>query len=458
MAPAMTIAERLAAFTASLEFEDLPADVAAAARVRVLDVLGVALAASTQDFAAALARTLDGWAAGGEATVIGAKSPAPVPLAVLANGTLAHALDFDDTHPGAIVHVSSVIVPAALAVGEAARADGRTVLAAVVAGAEAMIRLGLAASGAFHARGWHATGACGAFGAALAAGRVQGLDAGRLAAALGLAGSFASGLLEFLSDGSSAKRVHAGWAGQAGVVAAALAAQGFAGPATVLEGRFGLYAAMLGAPPAAAPFGTLGRQWETLRVAVKPYPCCHLLHAYLDCALALRSAHGIVPEAVESVECRVPAGEIPIVCEPVEAKRRPRTPYEAQFSLPFAVAAALVDGRVTLDTFTAARLADPRLARLAARVSYAVDPDARYPEGFPGWVRLRLTDGRVFEAREPDGRGGPERPLPTAAVVEKFRDNAARALPPARVERLEAAVLALDTLADAGEVLRLCRP
>jgi 2-methylcitrate dehydratase PrpD len=454
----MTLAERLAAFAASLEFDDLPPAVVAAARMRTLDVLGVALAAATQDFAVALARTLEGWAAGGEATVIGGKQTAPVPLAVLANGTLAHALDFDDTHPAAIVHVSSVIVPTVLAVAEAARADGRTVLAAAVAGGEAMIRLGLAASGAFHARGWHATGVGGALGAALAAGRVQRLDATRLAAALGLAGSFASGLLEFLSDGSAAKRVHAGWAGHAGVVAAALAAHGFAGPTTVLEGRFGLYAAMLGAPPAPEPFETLGREWQTLRIAVKPYPCCHLLHAYLDCALALRQAHGIVPEAIEAVECRVPAGEVPIVCEPAGAKRSPRTPYEAQFSLPFTVAAALVDGRVGLETFSPERLADPRIAALAARVRDTVDPSARYPETFPGWVRIHLADGRLVEAREPDGRGGPERPLPPAAVVEKFRDNAARALPPARVERLEAAVLALDTLADAGEVLRLCRP
>jgi 2-methylcitrate dehydratase PrpD len=454
----MTIAERLAAFAASLEFDDLPPAVVAAARARTLDVLGVALAASTQEFAAPLARTLEGWAAGGEATVIGTKQTAPVPLAVLANGTLAHALDFDDTHPAAIVHVSSVIVPTVLAVGEAARADGRTVLAAAVAGGEAMIRLGLAASGAFHARGWHATGVCGALGAALAAGRVQRLAAGRLAAALGLAGSFASGLLEFLADGSTAKRVHPGWAGHAGVVAAALAAGGFSGPTTILEGRFGLYAAMLGTPPAPEPFAALGREWETLRVAVKPYPCCHLLHAYLDCALALRRAHGIAPEAVEAVECRVPAGEVPIICEPAAVKQRPRTPYEAQFSLPFAVAAALVDGRVGLETFTPARLADPRVAALAARVTYAIDPAARYPEGFPGWVRIRLADGRLVEAREPDSRGGPARPRPPAAVVEKFRDNAARALPPARVEQLEAAVLALDTLGDAGEVPRLCRP
>jgi 2-methylcitrate dehydratase PrpD len=287
---------------------------------------------------------------------------------------------------------------------------------------------------------------------------VHGLDPGRLAAALGLAGSFASGLLEFLADGSAAKRVHAGWAGQAGTVAAALAAAGFSGPTTVLEGRFGLYAAMLGAPPAREAFDALGREWQTLRIAVKPYPCCHLLHAYLDCALALRSAHGIAPEAIESVECRVPAGEVPIICEPAAAKRSPRTPYEAQFSLPFTVAAALVDGRVGLETFAPERLADPRVAALAGRVTYAIDPTARYPEGFPGWVVLRLADGRCVEAREPDGRGGPERPLPAAAIVEKFRDNAARALPAARVDQLEAAVLALDTLADAGEILRLCRP
>src|SRR5262249_54999835 len=180
---------------------------------------------------------------------------------------------------------------------------------------------------------------------------------------------------------------------------------------------------------------------ETVGVGYKPFPCCHLLHAYLDCALALGREHRLTPEAIAEVECRVPAGEIAIICEPRHAKLAPRTSYDAQFSLPYAVAAALVDGRVTLDTFAPARLGDPGLLSLAARLRRAVDPASAFPDGFPGWVRIRLNDGRLLEAREPDGRGGPRRPLPKAAIVEKFRENASRVLSAARVEELEQAAL-----------------
>ena len=455
----MSLARALAGFGADLAFERIPPEVVASVRLRALDVLGIALAASTGETAPALRGALEGWAAGqdGPCTVVGTKLTAPAPLAALANGALAHGLDFDDTHAASITHASAVVLPTVLALGEASGVDGRRVVTAAVAGLEAITRLGMAAPGAFHARGWHATAVCGAFAAALAAGRLEGLDAARLVAALGIAGSLASGLLEFLEDGSWVKRLHPGWAAHSGIVAAGLARGGFTGPATILDGRFGFYRTFLGVEPDRAPFGTLGGEWETLRIGFKPYPCCHYNHAYLDCVLALRRAHGLTPDAIAAVECRVPAGEVPIVCEPREAKLRPRTPYDAQFSLPYSVAAALVDGRVGLDTYAPERIADARVLALAARVAHALDPDSTFPDGFPGWVRVRLRDGRVLEAREPDGRGGPRRPLEPQAVVEKFRDNAARALPRAAVARVEDAALALDALADVGLLMRLTR-
>ena len=455
----MALARELARFAADLAFERIPPEVVASVRLRALDILGIALAASTGETAPALRGALEGWTAGqgGPCTVVGTKLGAPAPLAALANGALAHGLDFDDTHAASITHASAVVLPTVLALGEAAGADGRRAVTAAVAGLEAITRLGMAAPGAFHARGWHATAVCGAFAATLAAGRLEGLDADRLAAALGIAGSLASGVLEFLEDGSWVKRLHPGWAAHSGIVAAGLARGGFTGPATILDGRFGFYRTFLGVEPDPAPFRTLGTEWETPRIGFKPYPCCHYNHAYLDCALALRHAHGLTPEAIAAVECRVPAGEVPIVCEPREAKLRPRTPYDAQFSLAYSVAAALVDGRVGLDTYAPARIADERVLALAARVTHAVDPDSRFPDGFPGWVRVRLRDGRVLEAREPDGRGGARRPLEPQAVVEKFRDNAARALPPPAVTRVEEAAQGLDALADVGSLMRLTR-
>jgi 2-methylcitrate dehydratase PrpD len=453
----MAVAGRLAEFTASLEFSDLPPAVVASACLRTLDTIGIALAASTGETAPAILGALDGWGAAGDCTVIGAKRTAAAPLAILANGTLAHSLDFDDTHAASITHASAVVVPVALAVAEAEGADGHTLIAAMVAGYETITRLGMAASGAFHARGWHATGVCGPFAAALVAGRIERLDPARLTAALGIAGSFASGVLEYLADGSWVKRVHAGWAGHAGAIAAALARGGFTGPESVLEGRFGLYRTFLDAEPDMAPFATLGRQWETPGIGFKPYPCCHYNHAYLDCVLELRQAHALVPDDVESVECRVPAGQVPIVCEPRPGKVRPRSTYDAQFSLPYSVASALLDGHVGLDTYTIDRLEEPRRLALAARVSHVVDPGSTFPHGFPGWIRVRLRDGRMLEARTPDGRGSLARPLPPEAIVEKFRDNAGRALPAARVREIESVVLGLDAAADTHALTSLLR-
>jgi 2-methylcitrate dehydratase PrpD len=450
----MTLAERLAAFAASLSFDALPEEVVASVRSRTLDVLGIALASSRGDWAPAVI-DVAGQAAG-ECTVVGTARSAPLPLAILVNGTLAHGLDFDDTHAASITHASAVILPTVLALAEARDLDGRSAVTAAVAGYEAITRLGMAASGVFHARGWHATSVCGAFGAALAAGACERLDATRLTAALGLAGSFASGVMEHLEDGSWVKRLHPGWAGHSGALAAALARGGVPGPATILEGRFGFYRTFVDREPDRRPFETLGREWEILNVGYKPYPCCHLNHAYLDCALELLREPGVSADAIEHIECRVPAGEVPIVCEPVEVKRRPRSSYDAQFSLPFSVASAFVDGAVGLDTYAPARLDDPRVLALAARVSHVVDPDSPFPKTFPGWVRVRLADGRELEARAPHGRGGPERPLTAEALVEKFRDNARRALPAPRVAALESAVLGLDRLKSVRELMRLC--
>ena len=454
---AMTLAERLAAFAADLRFDDLPSAVVADVKLRTLDVLGIALAASGHEVGAPMRAGLEPWAGRGECTVVGAKFTASAPIAILLNGTLAHGLDFDDTHAPSVTHASAVVVPTVLALGEAGGLDGRAIITAAVAGYEAIARIGMGAPAAFHRRGWHATSVCGTFAAALAAGVCERMDRAALTAALGIAGSFASGVMEFLEDGSWVKRLHPGWAGQAGATAAALARAGFPGPATVLEGRYGLYRTFVDAEPDPRPFETLGRTWETLNVGFKPYPACHYLHAFLDCALSLRDKERVEPDAIEAIECAVPPTGMPIVAEPHEAKRRPRTPYDAQFSLPYSVAAAFVDGRVDLDTYAAERLTDRRVLALADRVVCRPDPDTTFPRGFPGWVRVRLVDGRTVEACEPDGRGGPARPLPERAIVEKFRANAARVVPASRVSDVERATLELDTLGEVRGLMSLCR-
>jgi 2-methylcitrate dehydratase PrpD len=449
---------RLACFARSLTPAGIPLAVRDSVALRVLDTLGCALAAVPEKWADALTAPARAWGGEGSSTVVGGTRRVAAPMAALANGALAHGLDFDDTHAPSITHASAVVIPTVLALAEERGLSGAEALAAAVAGYETITRLGMAAPGRFHERGWHATAVCGAFAAALAGGRCLGLAEGPLAAAVGIAASCASGLLEFLEDGSEVKRLHPGWAAHSGVLAAGLAGAGLTGPGTGLEGRFGFYHAALGVRPDLTPLlDSLGSRWETLAVAFKPYPCCHYSHAYVDAARRLRDAHGIDADAVVDVECRVPAGEVPIICEPAEAKRAPRTDYDAKFSLPFTLAAAFVDGRVGVETFAARRLEDPALLALAARVRYTVDPASTFPSTFPGHVVVRLADGRRLEARTPSNRGGPEAPLATGEIVDKFRENAARALPEGQARALEKAALGFERLDDVAALMTLCR-
>jgi 2-methylcitrate dehydratase PrpD len=350
-----------------------------------------------------------------------------------------------------VVHPGSVVVAAALAAGEAAGADGAATLAAVAAGYELAARLGAAAGRGLHARGFHATGVVGPLVAAAVAARLRGLPPSRAAEAMGLAGSMAGGLLEFLSDGSWSKRLHPGWAAHGGLVAADLAAAGFPGPPSVLEGRHGLYAAFLG-PGVADPravTGDLGRVWASRAAVSKLYPCAHAIHPFLDAALGLRAGPGLAPDAVALLRCRVAPWQVPIVCEPRPTKIQPATEYQARASLPFALAAALVDGRVDLATFTPAALARGDLRALAARVTHEEDPGAT--AGFAGRLEVHLADGRTL------ARPAVLEPAGPARLRAKFEATAGRLLPPARVAQIQACVARFEEATPAA-LLALCRP
>jgi 2-methylcitrate dehydratase PrpD len=442
--------ETLAEFAAAVRPADLPAPVLTAAKRHLTDVLGVALAAAPLPFADMAARAAEQLGGRGDATVIGRRERLAPAWAALVNGVLAHGLDFDDTHEEAVVHVSASVAPAALAAGEAEGVDGARFLAALALGMETNVRLGLTAPGVFHDRGFHPTGVCGAYACAVVAGVIGRLSAAQLADALGLAGSTASGTMEFLTDGTWAKRVHAGWAAHGGLVAAALARHGFSGPRGTFDGRFGLYRSHLGEGGWALDAITrdLGRRWHLLEIALKPYPCCHMTHAFIDCAAALRREAGVTPDAIAAIECFIHPREMPVVSEPEAGKRRPQTDYDAKFSLPYTVAAMFVRGAVGLDDFTDAAIRDAEVLSLAARVRSVPDPGANYPHCFPGRMRLTLGDGRVLEHAEPVNRGSAGRPMSDVEVREKFRANAAQALPPERHDTLLAAIDGLERAPD----------
>ena len=451
-----TGAGRLARFALELRHEEIPADVVGAAKLHLLDTLGCGLAASALGVAGegrALA-VADGGRA--DASAIGGDRLVPAAAAAFANGMLCHGLDFDDTHADAVCHVSTVVVPAALAAGERAGVSGKELLSAVVAGNEVVARLGMAASGAFHARGFHPTAVCGVFGAAAAASRLGGLESGDAVSALGLAGSFASGLFAYLEDGTATKPLHAGLAAQGGVRAAQLAPLGAEGPPSVFEARFGLFRAFADTDPAvlAEQLADLGTRWETPRIAFKAYPACHYIHGVLGAGTLVLAEHAPDPSSIREVEVIVPPGPaVALVLEPAGEKAVPRTEYEAKFSLPYSIAALLVHGRIGVDSYVSGAIADGRVLELAARVRYRVEDFDAAGRAFPGGIRLILDDGSVLQARLDFQQGAPENPLSEPAVVAKFRANAGLALAADRVEALADSVLRLDLLEHGASAL-----
>ncbi len=441
------IACSLATFARGLRLEDVPEPVIERAKLHILDALGIGLAASRYDFSHKTLTAIHGLAGDGSYPVIGMPASLPMRDAAQMNGFLIHGLDFDDTHVGGVIHATASAVPTLLAAGQRHDADGREALAAYLAAIEASARIGAAASGGFHKLGFHPTGMVGVFGATLAAGRLAGLTAEQLAHAQGIALSKASGSLQFLDDGAWTKRMHPGWASVAGITAAALAQQGFKGPAEPYEGRFGLYA-LYAAHDAEIDWDGctrgLGETWEMLSVGIKPYPACHLVHAFGDATRVLIDEHGLAPGDIESVKALIGEGCVSVVCEPLEAKRRPANAYEAQFSVPYMIACAIAKQRFTLNELEPDAYTDPDLLALCDRVSYDVDPNSAFPRYYSGEVIITTTDGRTLRHREDVNRGADTRPLSAEEIIRKFRDNAATAVSDGKAERALDAIMSLD--------------
>lgn len=431
-----TLVQQLATLASKSSFDVLPPEVQRAAPERVLDVVGLCLAALELDTSQAVLRWCREQGTSGPARVLGGQR-APAATAAFVNGVLAHSLDYDDTHLPSVLHPSASVVPAALAAAEKARSSGAELLAAVTVGVEVCVRLGMAgydqAAGqsAYFERGQHATSICGAIGSAAAAGMLLGLDESGLAHAMGLAVSMGSGVLEANRNGGSVKRMHCGWAAHAGVMAAELADVGLTAPATVLEGRFGFFQAWLsGDYDPEQITRDLGSSWALPALHDKPYPANHFTHASVDAALRLR-AKGVRPSDVASVQIAVAAPTVRTIGEPIEVKRRPASGYSAKFSGPFVFAAALHGGGglgVGLDDFSDDAVTDPSYLALMDRTTVVGSEqcDALYPLALPAVVTIWLHDGTVHVEEVLENRGGPALPLTLDERTQKFLTNATR--------------------------------
>lgn len=461
-----TLVQALATMMTDARERGVPAEVSASVRQRVLDTLGICVAAGGLPTSAAVRQFATAQGGVAQAHAVGVEEALPAPLAALVNGTLAHSLDYDDTHLPSVLHPSATIVPACLAAGELAESPARDVVAAIAAGLEACVRLGMAgydASGrnsVFFDRGQHATSICGTIAAAGAVASLLGLGPDGVAHAMAVSVSMAGGVIEANRTGGTVKRLHCGWAAHAAISAAQLVACGITGPPTVLEGRFGFFRAFLDDHyDAAAITGGLGSDWQVPGINFKPYPANHFTHAGIDAAIALRQ-RGLRADDVESLVLGVSAPVLHTIGEPIEVKRAPETGYQAQFSGPYTVAAGLLGGHglgLGLDDFTDELARDPQRRALAAKVDVVTDTGCTeaFPHQFAAVLTAVTSSGDELVERVMVNRGGTQRPLSDAELAAKFADNVKGVLDEATSSRLQDAVWSLGDAAGAGDCLAL---
>jgi len=453
------ITETLAGFAADLRHDALPGEVADRAKLLMLDTVGIIVRARRDaESTPPMLRAVGRMGLGGECTVFGDTAGYAPPAAALLNGALAHSLDFDDTHAAGSIHSSAPIFPAAFAAAEMTGASGRDLIAAVVAGYEIQIRLSLALDPAGHyARGFHPTATCGVFGAAAAAGKLLGLDRAGLVSAFSIALSQAAGSMQFLDNGAWTKRSHVGQAGQNGLMAAMLASEGYRGPTGAFEGKAGFLNAYAPAPDPAKAVAGLGERWETMRLAVKPYPSCRYSHAAMDAIAALRAEHGITPEEVEAITIGLPRVGMNIIGAPLAAKQAPENIVDGQFSMPFCAAVVLREGRLDWDDYPR-HLADAETLALCRRVDCVVDADAEaaLPANMAGKAAITTPRGG-FERFVEAPRGEPDNFLSEDEFRAKFRALAAPYLG-GETEALADRLLALDRLDDIRALSRAPAP
>ena len=441
----MSVAKDLGSFVASVKPAELPQGARDTIRNLLLDVAGLCVAARNNDYVnAARASAIQN----GSASALGHSGSFGPYDAALINGTAAHGEDYDDTFEGGPVHAGAVIVPAVLAIAEERGLDGDAVTRGIAVGVELMCRMSLVTPQAIHKACFHPTAVLGAPAAAGAVAAAIGLDASKTMHAIGVSGSLASGIIEYLADGSWTKRLHAGVAAQSGMRAALLAEAGFIGPASVLEGVHGFYKAF--APSKEPDFVPLlkglGSDWVLEKLAFKPYACGTMTQPFIDCAIEL-SQSGIKADDIESMVCEVGEGTVHRLWEPLALKHAPPNAYAGKFSTPYCIAVGFIDGKAGFEQFTEARVAEEGIRALCVKVFYVIDPDNEYPKNFTGHIRATLKDGSVHEARKAHMRGGAHEPLSDSDIAEKFRANAAfGGWSNERINATEAALRRIGTL------------
>lgn len=462
MMNATGLSATLARFVAETTYDDVPARSREMAKRCLLDAIGVSLAATAHAEVCRPFRELAIEQGGRpECTLLGSEVRVPAAAAAFANGALAHALDFEDSHDGALLHPNAPTIPAVLAASEAyGPVSGRDVITAIVLGCELACRIGLALEVALDRYGWYPPPLIAAFGATAAVGKLLKLDASQLIDAFSLALCQATCSAELkTSPHSDVRAIRDAFPAQIAVLSAVLARKGVRGFDRPFEGTAGFFALYArGAYSANALTDALGERFEIDRVSFKPWPSCRGTHAFIEAAQVLARTHDIDTRDIASIEL-VGSRINRMLAEPTTQKQRPATAIDAKFSLPFTVAVALQRGTVTLDDFSPAALQDETTLALAARVRYAVSealPDKGI-ETLRAGMTIRMQDGRSFALEIAEPLGSERRPLEDALLIAKFRDCARRALIRPSARSIDAWVRQLLSLEECGDMRALVR-
>lgn len=420
----MNITKKLVNFCIHLNFDQLPLEVVDRTSYFALDFLGVALKGSQEEsskvirrFIKEISNTNDG------GLVIGSTERFPYQYAALSNGAAGHAIELDDVNNEASLHPGVAVFPAAFAACEMANKGGKEFVEGVVLGYEVMIRLGQALDPKEQYRkGFHPTGTCGTFGATATVAKILGLNEYQMLNALGIAGSQAAGSMEFLTEGAWSKRMHPGWAAHNGILASLLAKNGYTGPLSIIEGKFGFLHAYSDKSNVEKVIDGIGQDFEILKTSIKPHACCRYMQAPIDAILKIMKQYKIKSDDIKKITLGILQAGFPIIALPSRQKRNPKTVYEAQFSMPYGAAIAILFGKATLDEFNEDHLRQTEIKTLMEKVHCQTDPslDEMYPHHWPATAEITMKDGKIFKARIEYPKGDPENPLTWDELIEKF--------------------------------------
>ncbi|MBW1993690.1 MAG: MmgE/PrpD family protein [Deltaproteobacteria bacterium] len=449
---------RLSGYCSAIRLEDLAPEVGEHVKYLLLDFIGLAAKGRIMASTKMVHKMVEKIGGSGAGTVI-ATPLKPLPqYAALANAASSHCMSLDDIYTRASIHPGSAIFAAALAASERAGVSGTRFMEGVVAGYETTLRVADAVNSKSHyAVGWHPTATCGTFGATAAVCRIFGLDGKTTASALGIAGSMSSGLMAFMQDGSWTKRIHPGLAAQRGIQAAQLAAEGFKGPEAVLEGKWGFLAATSREPNSTFLVQGLGQKPRVMDTGLKVHACCRYNQSAIDAAIDIMNKNDLASQMVETVLVETFKAAYPLVVEPWEEKTNPKTDVQAQFSLPYTVAVAIVKRKVGFEAFSSQTLHDPVVRDIIKRVTVKHEPrfDPQFPISWPARVTIRTSDGRTLSRQVDYPKGDVENPLTWEELVLRFRSHCKGVFEPSKQEQIVDAVKHLESVKPISQLTAL---